>query len=596
MTTLINNQKSTVLQLPSYSRLKNVNKVSNAEWSVSIATQNIAINEGDNVVVKNVFLDTRNIGSSIISIPQDFEIEMDFFFYIMMNPSMYSNASYTFQAGTLQQYQGVGATPTVYGNNMTIDSTNQPIGIELPLVLQFYNKETQKQQLVSHKFKKIFPKGNYSPSEMALTLNKLFSKLPDTLLTSQPYSQGVISDITSGVAFLNYGVGSLAPDNINTFGYSDYNPTTKQNDTLLITTFFGEFLKDKEFPNNYNTLGTSFENPLCINQFQVGELGALQLGDAVGSNQMSIIFDPNANIFKFDYTHFPIQVPIDRVVNGTNNSNSTVLFGAPVESVLLCATLNNGGDVNMCKYSKHSGIIFNNLQPASFFGDILGFDLKNLLVSSDDILNRTITFEKFNNITTDGLTSTNMLFDSSTPHFEPSPLTYPLNSYLYQNLTAPPLPTGGTAPYVSGGSGTYSNGVIPQMLLSPSSEPLPFYQYPFSSIGTRTISAIKPPTSELETGHYLIQIDGYMSEFISPNQVMNIKAIVSSYYQSQSSFVTAPFSDSYSYVHTSPVPLVLSNLKIRVLNPITLEPVTGLGPNNAVYLQINRSIQGSQVG
>jgi hypothetical protein len=599
MTTLINNQKSTVLQLPSYSRYPNVNKQSNnAEWEVSIATQNIAINEGDSVVVKNVFLDTRNIGSNIISIEDDFEIEMDFYFYIMLPPDMYSDNTYNVVAGTLSEFKQNGAL-TEYGINMTSSTPNQPIAIELPLVLQYHNSVSNRVELVTNKFRKLFPKGNYSPQELSLTMNKLFSSLPDILI------QGNINDVTtsinSGVAFMNSTYGLLnIPD------YTNYNPQQDKNIPINLTNenekaFFCEFLKDVQFPTNFNTIGATFTDPLCINCFQQNSADSplACYADSVGTNQFSIIFDPEANIFKFDYTHMPIQVPIDRVVTQGSNSNSTVLFGAPVESVLLCATTNTigtDGFNNMCKYSKHSGLIFKSLKPVSFFKDVLGFDVDSLVVNDNDFFNRTITYEKFKKITTDALTSTSMLFDSSTPHFEPSALTAPLGSYLYKNLTTPPLDGQTAQPYISGGSGIYSNLSLGQIVgACEPPDSLPFMQFPFSSIGQRTINAVTVPTSELETGHYLIEISGYQSEFISPSELMNIKAIVSSYYQSQSSFVTAPFSDSYTYVHTSPVPLVLSNLKIRVLNPITLKPVTGLGTNNAVYLQINRNLQPTQV-
>jgi len=90
-------------------------------------------------------------------------------------------------------------------------------------------------------------------------------------------------------------------------------------------------------------------------------------------------------------------------------------------------------------------------------------------------------------------------------------------------------------------------------------------------------------------GHYLISIDGYKGSLITDNGVMNCKTIISTYYQAANSFVINSEPDSAIYEHIGE-PLLLSSIKVRIIDPVSGKEVANLGGNSSVYLEITRSL------
>ena len=110
----------------------------------------------------------------------------------------------------------------------------------------------------------------------------------------------------------------------------------------------------------------------------------------------------------------------------------------------------------------------------------------------------------------------------------------------------------------------------------------------FEVQNTNTLNAGKIPTVRDQTGHYLIEITGYNSIYLDDKSKREIKSIVSSYFVSQGSFVAQVFPESYNYYHVGS-PISLSNLKIRILDPYTMEEAQ-IGPNSSVYIQVNKML------
>ena len=110
----------------------------------------------------------------------------------------------------------------------------------------------------------------------------------------------------------------------------------------------------------------------------------------------------------------------------------------------------------------------------------------------------------------------------------------------------------------------------------------------FQVENTNTLNATSIPTVRDATGHYLVEITGYNSNFIDDKSKREIKAIVSSYWVSPGAFVSVPFPDSYNFFGTG-APQTISALKIRILDPFTNEEAI-LGPNSSIYLQINKML------
>jgi hypothetical protein len=281
----------------------------------------------------------------------------------------------------------------------------------------------------------------------------------------------------------------------------------------------------------------------------------------------------------------------------------------------------SSGQSNICEHTKHSGIIFKAMEPKSFWGTILGFDVDNLCIAESDIWgpNRTMTYQKFKDVTTSGFVglSNNFNFvnvgagiDPTTnnmnqpPYMGPSPvyaaktggntsqtgeLTYTnlLNSarwfgeqFLMQNNS-----------FFNNG-GTYADN--PSVYEFPYSDFLPYYYEEYASALTATnpITAISPPLSNVENvGHYLVEIVAYGGdkEFINTNTIYQIKNIVSSYYNSSGSFQSSPFPDSYVYSHTGETQIIHS-FKVRIIDPYTMDTATNIGPSSSIYVQFNKPV------
>ena len=110
----------------------------------------------------------------------------------------------------------------------------------------------------------------------------------------------------------------------------------------------------------------------------------------------------------------------------------------------------------------------------------------------------------------------------------------------------------------------------------------------FEVQNTNTLNAVRIPTVRDQTGHFLIEITGFNSIYLDDKSKREIKSIVSSYFVSQGSFVAQVFPESYNYYHVGS-PISLSNLKIRILDPYTMEEAQ-IGPNSSVYIQVNKML------
>ena len=116
----------------------------------------------------------------------------------------------------------------------------------------------------------------------------------------------------------------------------------------------------------------------------------------------------------------------------------------------------------------------------------------------------------------------------------------------------------------------------------------------FEVESTNSIDAVRIPEQRDSAGHYLIEITAYPSIYLDDNAKREIKSIVSTYYVSGGSFVSGVFSDSYSYYHVGS-PMTISNLKIRLLSPVSMKEIVNLGPNSSVYIQINKMLSQQEI-
>ena len=356
----------------------------------------------------------------------------------------------------------------------------------------------------------------------------------------------------------------------------------------------------------------------------------------VGSTEISLAFNDQANIFQFNYTHSPILQASSPASTGANVQYSEVVgivhsFTPTVASPF--TTVNPGYISSTCKLVSQSGVLFKKMEPANFWFNILGFN-KDILVTEEELglthdgnpdpiylpqdLNR-FTYERFNDITTRSLLSTAMNFTQSPnfPNSQPSYVAgmfYPnpanalvqsLNSsvidswYDYEmtyNFLGEVLASFNLGCKPPNTPGPYSEGAIVQGV-SPTGDlyvsPPIWNEAWYSALDqTVTLNASAPPIIiSSEYGHYLLEIQGYGDDkngLLNENAKFNSKAIVSNYYVNQGSFVTQPFQDPQTYIHVGE-PITLSNYKIRILEPNSMNVVQGLGSNSSIYIQINKA-------
>jgi hypothetical protein len=245
---------------------------------------------------------------------------------------------------------------------------------------------------------------------------------------------------------------------------------------------------------------------------------------------------------------------------------------------------------NICRYSKHSGIMFKKMEPFTFWNDLLGFDVNQITTNDDELINRTMTMEKFKKITTDGYMGQTNNFDFNIKPTIPVPSFTP-NFYSYL-----PLATQNAAQTSSGVAADISIEQILEIaqdycFFTQQPNPQTYFPFTFSSVATIPLEASKAPLGAVdETGHSLIELTlGYNNLFINNKGNYNVKAILSNYYQSIGSFSTMPFNDLFVYQHLGES-MQLSTIKIRILDPITMNNLQGLGANSCVYLQVDKTI------
>jgi hypothetical protein len=229
----------------------------------------------------------------------------------------------------------------------------------------------------------------------------------------------------------------------------------------------------------------------------------------MGASQVSLIWDPDANHYSFDFMHTPLAYNnnIGMSIYESNNKYSTVL--------------------HQC------GIYLLDLQPRDFWTNVLNFNMDNTLVKFD-----IRTGEPTETISDDELRSkiTKALFTSQS---------------LFPN---------------------FNRNISNQ-------------QYPLNISTDETVQLKGQNISAITDTFYLVEINLGNETFSYRGGINNeIRAIVGSYYQ-ESNWVAGYSSDAIIYEHTGS-PQTISRLRIRILDPNTKEPITTLGDNSFVYVQI----------
>lgn len=620
----------------------NVNVISNSEWIVSL-TEDITINQLDSLVLKQGYLDTRQTNSGSIVISEDIELSLTYYFYEMLPPDMWSQVAPLGSSSTIN-YQLIAAPytttlPGAWGDNYgfedlngnaltcidahvydyrygqsgkitNVAGTNQSLGFEIPMI---YTSPPAGQAGLTSSFAQSTPvtktwnyilsAGSYTYDELALQITTAMAQMPNPLSTANIFDP---TPNNTGNSFLRSDVtiGRAAEETIQDL-YANFQP-------MGVSNVLCEFLADQRIP--YNLLNVDFSGCSLTNPFtmvngttffdrinypssDLWEYVSVFNQQTIGASEISLTYNDGASQFQFDYTHTPIQALGQRVAPQGGNQPATSDSGTPVESVMLVGTMNNintsllvgnflnpSATLNMCRYTKQSGIIFQSMQPTSFWQDILGFNVANMCVTPQQIVNNEITFQQFKTLTTEGFLGQVNNIDFTGYITKPPPTA--TQSYPYIPFGSCGNPTGsGVATNIS----IYQQLVMNTWAKRSSGVPDTTYPFTFSNVATIPIAAIEPPLGSLDsTGHSLVEITGYQSKLIGSQDTFQVKGIISNYYQSQGAFTTQPFQDSARYTHIGE-PYTFNQLKVRILDPFTMTNLQGLGQNNCIYLQLTKN-------
>lgn len=292
----------------------------------------------------------------------------------------------------------------------------------------------------------------------------------------------------------------------------------------------------------------------------------------VGASQMSLIYNPDDNLFQLNYMHTPLYIKPTAGSNAVQESVGiypSYYYPFPPDQAGL-----KSPPQGVFMSDKQSGIILSDMQPRNFW-ELLGFNVDECIANPPDN-NRGesfMTFEEFLKKTTGGFSGSANSFNAKIDMVGTAEQCYASAPDTYSVGGAINLPP--------------TNGQqITATVFQNSYDLSPIY---YEVNTTNSLNAAQISLQDDDCGHYVIEITAYNSEFLNDNEKAEVKAIVNNYFISANSFLTTNGQDAYVYYHQGE-PINISNLKIRILNPKTLEEVKLLGPNNSLYLQITKQI------
>ena len=396
----------------------------------------------------------------------------------------------------------------------------------------------------------ILPSGNYNPADICKTINNLV-----TIATGEP--SGVdASDLANNNLLIPMG-GKVLPnqDKNNFIEMKDLEEATTDNDR------YGFSLQGGDPP-----LGSDPDLPTTL----------------IGASQFVMSYDADTTQkFAFDYLHMPIFSDAQRTTgDDTIKGGFARSFGWDPNPNPVARPTNLPENNFRC--TKNSGIMFESLQPASFWHDLLGFDLD--------------VYKRDSNGALTNIPNPKSIVNVAVPK-EINPVTgvrYTVNGLeaMLPFFVNPPIEGRNVTGSFVGVNATFAKTknfqniiqlAVPQTTGQTNTA--------FVSLGVDTTSIpagqnIIGATSGTQSfGYYLIEVssdfeNNYLNSVGNFNHMM---AVVSRYY-TKVNYVSSTSADSIIYTHKGS-PVVLSSFKCRVLNS-DKSLALNIGEDNTVILEL----------
>ena len=602
-------EKQSVVEL---SRYTSTDKKSNSEWTNKLVTP-LTINENDNILIKQCFLQNKLVDDNSIQIERDMSVKFQFVYYIIahgLGQYMVDYSGGEFSVRGIQDYTG-------YINGLPYMLVNQTLE-DYPYYTQTYGKPVVEEFTINIKGNTIYEKPSLA-DEITRQIQSVNTKPQNLVIpTNNVMTSGFIvpfynADNPPNFTFKNFSVpqSPTNPDKIVTtlqkqlyyIELSQYN--TPGNEPLpfdgslfyidnenkpvfckLVPMVDPTQVNYNQTYNNVNQIlvpfttmqGTNNPNPIGVYSFVYNN--ATYTGNVydcgfIGASEPSLLFNDNQGNQKFSFEiHSPIIQGGNQVVGVyASTTSERPEFGYP--------------DINQTRIaylSAYSGIMFVNIYEnyENNYGqevellDLLGFTL-NDLIPVDDIPK---VFGYTNNLVTQEPT-TKEYFQYSNYLQYTTHQFFPLGA-LSTNLSVEVLQIA----IETDNPPTYTLTLPSTVFLAIGNPEMGGYQFSQSDNSTSILASNFPTTSQSNSGHWLVEITGWLSDYVNETKLMMVKAIVGNYlYGNSFSQTLGP--DSLIYTHHG-VPLSLTQLSIRILNPVTKQPSPNyiIGPNSSIYLQI----------
>jgi len=428
------------------------------------------------------------------------------------------------------------------------------------------------------------PGGDYTPTEIAATLNDLLTPLEYSGSTSANYN-------------IATGAGGLTWDGANTkFPVrSPFLTTILQNDQELIATaaadgdiheqvFINASRKDltdpKEIAANAGTVPRKFELATMKAEYLPNPFRP-PVDRFCGTNQISMSFDDAERKLKWDLLHFPVYTNSSVAGDGSGTINNDAKPGVQYNELPYdTGETEYNGDSGLAK--AYSGVAFTAMSPSSFWSQQLGFTKATVSVSQNvvtcdfpiDALGVPNSFQVHNvvageTITEAAATLTIPVVTSSAPQYVDGSTNGPPGEF------ARPLFTDGIA-----GDGTQVTTADTVACFASKT-----YNDAIQTAGYFLVDVAHNFNTTFVGGSLGRETSGPGSAQTTGNDTMSV---VSRYYTSNN-FVSDQGAGSIVYTHSG-APQNLTDLAIRVKNPDgSFVAETVLGEQNSVFISINRA-------
>lgn len=308
-------------------------------------------------------------------------------------------------------------------------------------------------------------------------------------------------------------------------------------------------------PNSNESVNTN--NPFLINTFN----NSNRINFYKPSTTRAIYDAGNAPYFWFDtnsdaYARWWLGSQITSLIwNKEGSGRFEIVAHTPIiyEGQEVVNIHRNEANTHYNMFNRRMGVFFNEMKPASFWQDVLGF--------SDDLLVKFTTHadgDEYDLVHTDDL---DKLGSKTT-----GGMISLTNCFLN--------------PTKDGEASIQSNWKL--------DDPSGVDNYTATNGATYSIEAVKTYNPQADGAYYLVSISNFNNKYSEDTQTRkDIQAVVSRQY-STSNFITGYQQSGIDWENTGE-PFLLSDVRISILDPKTKIPVDDLGTSSAVFLQLIHS-------